>query len=135
MEYWLSGPVENIPPLLQPVAHALLQSRDEVKESIKDLFIGFLLTDIQGYPLLKSYDLQEFSNTTRNAGTFTSRFEFPTQSFSPGKYILKINIMIHRVRWIVKEKQICIFEIPYVTRINDVNIDGLLNKIGKWKID
>ncbi len=36
MEYWLSGPVENIPSLLQPVAHALLQSREEVGESVKD---------------------------------------------------------------------------------------------------
>jgi hypothetical protein len=29
-EYWLRGPVEGIPALLQPVAHALLQSRAEV---------------------------------------------------------------------------------------------------------
>jgi uncharacterized damage-inducible protein DinB len=29
-EYWLRGPVDGVPPLLQPVAHALLQSRDEV---------------------------------------------------------------------------------------------------------
>jgi len=29
-EYWLRGPVAGIPGLLQPVAHALLQSRDEV---------------------------------------------------------------------------------------------------------
>lgn len=29
-EYWLRGPVPQIPPLLQPVAHALLQARDEV---------------------------------------------------------------------------------------------------------
>ena len=42
MEYWLSGPVENIPSLLQPVAHALLQSRDEVKESVKDFPLSLL---------------------------------------------------------------------------------------------
>lgn len=30
-EYWLRGSVEGIPALLQPVAHALLQSRDEVQ--------------------------------------------------------------------------------------------------------
>jgi len=35
-EYWLRGPVKNIPPLLQPVAHALLQARDEVKEALID---------------------------------------------------------------------------------------------------
>jgi DinB superfamily len=29
-EYWLRGPVAGIPPALQPVAHALLQSRAEV---------------------------------------------------------------------------------------------------------
>ena len=33
-EFWLRGPVEGIPPLLQPVAHALLQSREEVKDSL-----------------------------------------------------------------------------------------------------
>lgn len=29
-EVWLRGPVEGIPPLLQPVAHAILQAREEV---------------------------------------------------------------------------------------------------------
>ena len=36
-EVWLRGPLNNIPPLLQPVAHALLQAREE----IIDLMIGF----------------------------------------------------------------------------------------------
>ncbi|TPE39463.1 DinB family protein [Pontibacter mangrovi] len=31
LEAWLSGPVEGVPPLLQPVAHALLQAREEVQ--------------------------------------------------------------------------------------------------------
>jgi uncharacterized damage-inducible protein DinB len=35
-EYWLRGPVENIPALLQPAAHALLQARDEVKHALID---------------------------------------------------------------------------------------------------
>ena len=29
-EFWLRGPVTGVPPLLQPVAHAFLQARDEV---------------------------------------------------------------------------------------------------------
>jgi len=33
-EFWLSGPVPGIPPLLQPVAHALLQARREVEEAL-----------------------------------------------------------------------------------------------------
>jgi hypothetical protein len=36
-EVWLRGPLDNIPPLLQPVAHALLQAREEINE----LMIGF----------------------------------------------------------------------------------------------
>jgi len=35
-EFWLRGPVERVPLLLQPVAHALLQAKDEVKELMKD---------------------------------------------------------------------------------------------------
>jgi len=34
-EVWLRGPMENIPTLLQPVAHALLQAKEEVTELMK----------------------------------------------------------------------------------------------------
>jgi hypothetical protein len=30
-EFWLEGPVEGIPPHLQPVAHALLQARHDLR--------------------------------------------------------------------------------------------------------
>jgi len=36
-EVWLRGPVDGIPPLLKPVAHALLQAREEINE----LMVGF----------------------------------------------------------------------------------------------
>src|SRR5688572_27740902 len=36
-EVWLRGPLPNIPPLLQPVAHALVQSGEEVEK----LMFGF----------------------------------------------------------------------------------------------
>lgn len=35
-EIWLRGPVQGVPPLLQPVAHALLQAREEVNELMED---------------------------------------------------------------------------------------------------
>jgi uncharacterized damage-inducible protein DinB len=35
-ELWLRGPVEDVSPLLQPVAHALLQAREEVNDLMKD---------------------------------------------------------------------------------------------------
>lgn len=60
-EYWLRGPIEGIPALLQPVAHALLQAREEVNgyisgfpnthlwEKPKDLAsVGFHLQHLTG---------------------------------------------------------------------------------------
>jgi uncharacterized damage-inducible protein DinB len=35
-EVWLRGPVEGIPALLQPVAHALLQAQEEVNAIMQD---------------------------------------------------------------------------------------------------
>ena len=31
-EVWLRGPIDNIPPLLQPVAHAIMQSGEDVEK-------------------------------------------------------------------------------------------------------
>ena len=36
-EIWLTGPVPDIPALLQPVAHSLLQSRDELHATLASL--------------------------------------------------------------------------------------------------
>jgi uncharacterized damage-inducible protein DinB len=35
-EFWLRGPIDGVPPLLQPAAHALLQARAEVQAALKD---------------------------------------------------------------------------------------------------
>ena len=35
-EVWLRGPLTGVPPLLQPVAHALLQAREEVEALMAD---------------------------------------------------------------------------------------------------
>ena len=35
-DVWLRGPVPDVPPLLQPVAHALLQAREEVAAAMAD---------------------------------------------------------------------------------------------------
>jgi len=35
-EFWLRGPMPGIPPLLQPVAHTILQARDEVNRYMTD---------------------------------------------------------------------------------------------------
>lgn len=36
LEVWLRGPVPGVPALLQPVAHALLQARDELNAALHD---------------------------------------------------------------------------------------------------
>lgn len=36
VEFWLNGSIENIPSLLQPAAHALLQARKEVNKIMQD---------------------------------------------------------------------------------------------------
>lgn len=36
-EVWLRGPVPGVPPLLQPVAHSLLQSREELQATLERL--------------------------------------------------------------------------------------------------
>jgi len=36
VEFWLRGPVEGVPPLLQPVAHALLQANSEIQDIINN---------------------------------------------------------------------------------------------------
>ncbi|RDV11073.1 DinB family protein [Pontibacter diazotrophicus] len=35
-EVWLRGPLQDMPPLLQPVAHALLQAREEVEALMQE---------------------------------------------------------------------------------------------------
>ena len=41
-EVWLRGPVPEMPPLLQPVAHTLLQAREEVNAMMEDFVDVFL---------------------------------------------------------------------------------------------
>jgi len=36
VEAWLRGPIEGVPALLQPVAHALQQAREEAREIVRD---------------------------------------------------------------------------------------------------
>ena len=44
VEYWLRGPVSGVPFLLQPVAHALLQARDEVNIALQGFPADLLWT-------------------------------------------------------------------------------------------
>src|SRR5258708_7698063 len=47
-EVWLRGPLQNIPALLQPVAHALLQAREEINEMLIGFPDGILWVQVAG---------------------------------------------------------------------------------------
>jgi uncharacterized damage-inducible protein DinB len=47
-EVWLRGPVERIPSLLQPVAHSLLQCREEVVRTLAELSTAELFYQPEG---------------------------------------------------------------------------------------
>jgi len=47
-EVWLRGPLEDVPALLQPVAHALLQAREEIMEMTKDFPEALLWERVAG---------------------------------------------------------------------------------------
>ena len=38
-EWWQRGPIEGVPPVLQPVAHILLQVRESVRELVENLTV------------------------------------------------------------------------------------------------
>ncbi|SKB58146.1 DinB superfamily protein [Parapedobacter luteus] len=42
LEVWMRGPVPNVPPLLQPVAHALLQAKEEIARCMQNFDDGHL---------------------------------------------------------------------------------------------
>lgn len=47
-EVWLRGPVADVPPLLQPVAHCLIQCREELRETVAALTPGALWAEPSG---------------------------------------------------------------------------------------
>jgi uncharacterized damage-inducible protein DinB len=59
-EVWLRGPLPDIPPLLQPVAHALLQAREEV-EAIVEGFEESLLWERPGGVASAAFHLQHLT--------------------------------------------------------------------------
>jgi len=71
-EFWLRGPIPGIPALLQPVAHALLQARREVKDIMYDFPGGRLWTV---HPALASpgFHLQHLSGVLDRLFTYARK--------------------------------------------------------------
>ncbi len=73
-EVWLRGPVPGIPGLLQPVAHALLQAREEVNALLRDFPDALLrerLTTPSGEPIASvGFHLQHLSGVLDRMCTY-----------------------------------------------------------------
>lgn len=68
-EVWLRGPVLGIPPLLQPVAHALLQAGEEVTEIMKNFPPQSLWDDLAGLASV-GFHLQHLSGVLDRIFTY-----------------------------------------------------------------
>ena len=68
-EVWQRGPLPGIPPLLQPVAHALLQAREEVTEIMTD-FPAHLLWERLAGLASPGFHLQHLSGVLDRVFTY-----------------------------------------------------------------
>jgi uncharacterized damage-inducible protein DinB len=68
-EVWLRGPVPGVPSTLQPVAHALLQAREEVEALMKD-FPEQKLWDRPAGVASPGFHLQHFSGVLNRLFTY-----------------------------------------------------------------
>ncbi|HRP30554.1 MAG TPA: DinB family protein [Agriterribacter sp.] len=68
-EVWLRGPVDNIPALLQPVAHALLQAREEINLLMED-FPAALLWEKPGGVASPGFHLQHIRGVIERLLTY-----------------------------------------------------------------
>jgi uncharacterized damage-inducible protein DinB len=106
-EFWLEGPVEGVQPLLQPAAHALLQTGYDVREATAALTpeetwrrpngagsVGFHLRHIAGSieRLLTYAAGQQLSPEQRDAAA--SEKTEPTQPTAPGPLLDRVDAAI-----------------------------------------
>ena len=68
-EYWLRGPLPGITSYLQPVAHALLQAREEVNELMKE-FPGELFWEQPSDLASPGFHLQHLSGVLDRLFTY-----------------------------------------------------------------
>ena len=68
-EVWQRGPLENIPGLLQPVVHALLQAREEVKD-LTDNFPATLLWERPAGVASPAFHLQHLTGVLDRLFTY-----------------------------------------------------------------
>ena len=68
-EVWLRGPLEEIPALLQPAAHALLQALEEINELMKDFPDDLLWKQLAGVAS-PAFHLLHIAGVLNRLGTY-----------------------------------------------------------------
>jgi hypothetical protein len=81
VEVWLRGPVPGIPPLLQPVAHALLQAREEVT-ALMDGFPEDRLWDRPGGVASPGFHLQHLTGVLDRLFTYAAGKALSTEQLA-----------------------------------------------------
>lgn len=80
-EFWLSGPVEGINPVLQPVAHAILQARREVVEVLQN-FPETLLWQRPGGVASVAFHLQHLAGVLDRLFTYARGEQLSTDQLN-----------------------------------------------------
>lgn len=80
-EVWLRGKIEGIPNLLQPVAHALLQAREDVQDYMED-FPEDLLWEKPAGRASVGFHLQHLTGVLDRMLTYASGKELTEEQFS-----------------------------------------------------
>ena len=81
LEIWLRGPIPEVPPLLQPVAHALLQARDELNAAMRD-FPPALLNERPAGVASVGFHLQHLAGVLDRLLTYARQETLTEQQFA-----------------------------------------------------
>ncbi len=80
-EFWLSGPVAGIVPVLQPVAHAILQARREVRQGLQN-FTDSLLWQRPAGVASVAFHLQHLAGVLDRLFTYARAEQLSTEQLN-----------------------------------------------------
>lgn len=82
-EVWLRGPVPGVPPLLQPVAHALLQAVEDVRRAVDPLLATHLWARPGGAPSV-GFHVRHASGSLDRLFTYARGEALSKEALGPG---------------------------------------------------
>jgi len=132
-EVWQRGPIENVPALLQPVAHALLQAREEIYDIMLD-FPEDLIWEKPGGVASPAFHLQHLTGVLDRLFTYAKEHVLTDEQLyslsiegDKEKTPFDLSAMLESFH---KQVDLCINE------LKKTNVDMLTNRreIGRKKI-